>query len=179
MNSRQLHRIQEDYRALRQLATAGLEAAGRFDCRRTANGFIWVYQGIPGLALWAEGLTVWQCWQALVALGPRYPVEAPRVFITTVGHRARPFHPNILPVPPHLLCYGHHQPVQLLDGLARRLVRILRLDSGAIMTDERNSLHPEACQPVRRLVQEGAVPLRLGKPLPDWCRVRGCRTGKL
>jgi len=169
MHERQAHRILEDYRALRQLAAEGLTECRRFGCRRAAAGFIWDYEGLFGLVQTDHGLVVWQSWQAVVALGARYPVEAPRAFVSAVGCTGWPFHPNILPAPPYLLCYGHHQPVRLLDSLARRVARILRLDRGAVMTDERNSLHPRACQPVRRLLQEGAAPLRAGEPLPAWC----------
>jgi len=170
MCKRQLHRILEDWQALRRLAAEGLEECRRFDCRQVATGFIWRYEGLPGLVQTGHGLLVWQSWRALVALGARYPVEAPKIFVETVGCPGLPFHPNILHVPPHLLCYGRHLPLQPMDGLARRVARILRLHRDAVMTDERNSLHPEACQPVRRLLQEGSVPLSPGQSLPPWCR---------
>ena len=169
MNGRQRHRVLEDYQALQRLAAEGFEGCRCFRCHRLATGFVWDYEGLPGPAQTGHGLILWQSWQAVVALGARYPVEAPRIFVSAAGCTGVPFHPNILPTPPYLLCYGRHQPVLLLDGLARRVARILRLDRGAVMTDERNSLHPLACQPVRRLLQEGAAPLRADVPFPAWC----------
>jgi len=173
MNRRQLHRLQEESRALQHLACAGLAECRAFASARTASGFIWAYDGLPGLVQTGQGLLVWTSWGVLVALPRRYPIDPPSVYVSAAGCEGRPFHPNILPAPPYLLCYGQHQPLRLLDGLARRVARIIRLGRGAVMTDERNSLHGAACQPVRRLLQEAVAPLATDSSLPDWCRAFG------
>ena len=176
MNRRQFHRITEDQQALGHLAREGLEECRLFVSRRSPVGFVWRYEGLPGFLETPSGLLVWPSWHALVSLGPRFPIDAPRVFLAPAGQPGRPYHPNILSKPPYLVCYGRHQPLLLLDALARRLARIIMMHRDAIMTDERNSLNPQACPTVRRLVQDGAVPLTIGRPLPSWC-LSLCRDG--
>ena len=155
MNGRQVHRVREDLRALRGLMAEGLEACG-FQCRPCVVGFVWTYDGLLGLVQTHEGLTAWPAWQVTRCPGSAaIRAEPPRLFVWAARSPGAPFHPNVLPAAPYLLCYGRHQPIELLDGLARRVARILRLEPGAVMPDEHNCLHRQACQPVRRTAGGG------------------------
>lgn len=165
MSLRRSHRIAEELRALTDLARHSQRFAWRFTGRMLA----FCYTHTPGLVLDRDGISVWPSWSAGVFLGPKYPIQAPEVVLAPAGRKGRPFHPNVLPHPPYRACYGRHLPAVLLDELVRRLEGMIMLRPGSVMTDERDSLDPRACRFVRRLIQEGAAPLRQGRPLPAWC----------
>jgi hypothetical protein len=151
---RRHRRIQNDLAALTELAVA----KPNFRWRRNGRQLLLEYVNTPGLIRTGGGVEIWGRWQAALTLPPRYPIEGPIVTLSSVGRSGAPYHPNVLPVPPYLLCYGRHLPDLLLDELARRIERMIVLMQGAVATGE-PYLNGDACGYVRRLIREGKTPL--------------------
>jgi len=164
MNVRYARRIAEDLKSLDALARQD----GAFGWRLSRFGIELHYEKTPGLVLAADGVALAERWTARLLLGPRYPIHSPVIWL--LCDLGAPFHPNVLQAAPHRVCYGRHLPSLPLAELALRLQRMIRLYPATIQPDEHDSLNPRACHVVRRLVREGAVPLRLDTPLPPWCR---------
>jgi hypothetical protein len=154
---RRHRRIQNDLAALSELAVA----KPNFRWRSNGRQLLLEYVNTPGLIRTGRGVEICDRWQAALTLPPRYPIEAPIVTLSPVGQSGAPYHPNVLPVPPYLLCYGRHLPDLLLDELARRIERMIVLMQGAVATGE-PYLNGDACSYVRRLIREGRTPLTPG-----------------
>ncbi len=155
--ARRRSRIQHDAQALEALAhaTPWLSVA----CPNP-NMIILKFADTPGLMRTDAGRQVWCRWRAVILLTPGFPVLPPHVLLSPDGRAGgQPFHPNIMPHSPFRVCFGRHLPQMLLDELAHRLHRIITLTPGSVMTDERDSLNPEACRFVRKLARSGRIPL--------------------
>lgn len=154
--------------------TALAQARPNFSFTQLApNVLLFRYADTPGLIRTTNQVQIWSGWQAAVLLPPQYPFKPPLVMLRPAGKQGLPFHPNVRPGPPHIVCYGQYIPVLLLDELARRLERIINLEPRAVMTDEADSLNRRACRYVRQLAREHKIPLTAkntylpGKPQPE------------
>jgi hypothetical protein len=154
----QLKRIKNDMRALARLASAHPD----FTWTQRGRVVVLRFGATPGLLKTETGVVIHSRWEAALLLPPRYPIDAPIVTLSATGQPGRPFHPNIGPEPPHLVCYGRHIPSVSLDDLVRRIERIINLVPGTAMTRERDSLNARACAYVRRLARTRTLPLRPG-----------------
>ena len=165
LSMRRSHRMVEEIRALNEY----MDRVERFSWQTNGRQLRFEYTGVPGLVRVNNEIQLWTEWSATVAIGPRYPLQPPEVSLRPKRSPGTPWHSNVLPSPPFPVCYGHHLPVALLDQLARRIERIIVMEPGSVMVDERDALNPRVCALSRRLIREGYTPLRTGAPLPDWC----------
>lgn len=160
---RRSRRTENDIASLTTLA----QARPNFSYIQAAhNIFLFKYDSIPGLLKTNHGVEVWSTWQAAVLLPAGYPLKPPVVMLRPVDKKGFPFHPNVRPSLPNIVCYGRHMPVLLLDELARRLERMINLEPKAITTDEADSLNWQACRYVRLLTREQKIPLTKNTCLP-------------
>jgi len=161
-NVGRLKRIQNDLASLRALA----QASSFFSFRQLRSDvLIFNYIDTPGLIRSIKGVEICSTWESLVILPRAYPIKPPVVMLRPVSRQGLTFHPNVKPERPHLLCYGRHVPVLLLDELARRIQRIVTLTPGAFMANEVDALNSRACQYVRLLARDKKLPLREGMSL--------------
>jgi hypothetical protein len=156
---RRMARIRNDCRALARLS--GVQS--NISSQLVGPFVILRYVNTPGLLETNRGIEVCECWEVGIFLPPRYPIDGPVVRIASAGQTGKPFHPNVSPVFPHMVCCGRHMPELLLDELARRIERMILLMPGSVMTDERDALNARACMYVRRLTRIGTTPLRQGQ----------------
>jgi hypothetical protein len=168
MIEKPLNRILEERKSLIEFKARN----PRFQFRFTLPILEFRYISTPGLIKKREGISLWNEWIVPVLISQRYPVESPFARLIAVGCKGIPYHPNVLPHEPWVLCYGTHSPVLMLDNLARRIEQMIILNPDFISTEESNSLNPDACRFVRRLIKEKATPLRLGISLPNWCTTK-------
>jgi hypothetical protein len=156
---RRRQRIQNDLSALRGLAAS----RSNFSWWWRGQDIVLAFAETPGLVRTERGVETCDSWEATLTFPPFYPIDEPIVTLSPAGREGAPYHPNVLPVWPFLLCYGRHLPDLLLDELARRIERMIVLMPGSVTTDETDSLNHDACKLVRRLIREGVAPLTLGE----------------
>lgn len=161
---RRKRRIQRDVAVLEELSVAIPSFTFRW---LGSNVLVLKYVKTPSLLLHADRVEICHDWEAIVTLPRGYPIQPPVVMLKPVGRKGLTFHPNVTPEPPHLLCFGQHVPVLLLDELARRIQRMIILTPGAFMTNETDSLNPSACQFVRFLSRDKKLPLSEGVRLQE------------
>lgn len=166
MNQYRMNRISEEIRALKALDKHSRRITVKFDKVKPMPRLLFHYVDTPGLVQTGRRITVWASWDARVILSVNYPIQSPIVLLTPHRCGGRPFHPNVLPVPPYQVCYGHHLPNCLLDELALRIERMIVLHPQAVMTDEYDSMNRAACEFVRSLIIDHLAPLQLQTSLP-------------